>query len=129
MPCKLLECTSTNNLERYKSTVEAVLSHLSFMFQHPDIYQRAVLRNPVRNAFTSKVDLWSLGVTLFHVGTGQLPFKPFGGRKNRDKMYENISFISPIFSLKSGAFKVIPKLSTKVHSCDSIIDTCSYFSL
>lgn len=50
------------------------------------MYERAVLRAPDRKQFTSKVDLWSLGVTFFHVATGQLPFKPFGGRKNRIKM-------------------------------------------
>ncbi|WAR25761.1 TBK1-like protein [Mya arenaria] len=38
--------------------------------------------------FTSKVDLWSLGVSFFHVATGMLPFKPYGGRKNREKMFE-----------------------------------------
>lgn len=28
-----------------------------------------------------------VGVTLFHVATGQLPFRPHGGRKNKETMY------------------------------------------
>ncbi|XP_053391293.1 serine/threonine-protein kinase TBK1-like [Mercenaria mercenaria] len=57
-------------------------------YLHPDMYERAVLRTPDRRQFTSKVDLWSVGVTFFHVATGQLPFKPYGGRRNRQKMFE-----------------------------------------
>ncbi|XP_052781597.1 serine/threonine-protein kinase TBK1-like [Mya arenaria] len=57
-------------------------------YLHPDMYERAVLRAPHRKQFTSKVDLWSLGVSFFHVATGMLPFKPYGGRKNREKMFE-----------------------------------------
>ncbi|XP_053391289.1 serine/threonine-protein kinase TBK1-like, partial [Mercenaria mercenaria] len=57
-------------------------------YLHPDMYERAVLRTPDRRQFTSKVDLWSMGVTFFHVATGQLPFKPYGGRRNRQKMFE-----------------------------------------
>ena len=36
-----------------------------------------------------KVDLWSIGVTFYHIATGQLPFRPYGGRQNRDTMYAN----------------------------------------
>ncbi|KAL5014493.1 hypothetical protein ScPMuIL_008763 [Solemya velum] len=57
-------------------------------YLHPDMYERAVLRTPARKQFGVTVDLWSLGVTFFHVATGHLPFRPFGGRRNRDKMHE-----------------------------------------
>lgn len=58
-------------------------------YLHPDIYERAVLRKPQGKKFSATVDLWSLGVTLYHVGTGQLPFRPYGGaRRNKEIMYK-----------------------------------------
>lgn len=50
------------------------------------MYERAVLRKSVGKSFKANVDLWSIGVTLYHIATGVLPFRPFGGRKNKDTM-------------------------------------------
>ena len=41
-------------------------------YLHPEMYERAVLRKPVGKTFGATVDLWSIGVTLFHVATGEL---------------------------------------------------------
>ncbi|KAK7101898.1 serine/threonine-protein kinase TBK1-like [Littorina saxatilis] len=60
-------------------------------YLHPGMYQRAVLRQPTGQQFDAKVDLWSLGVTFYHVATGQLPFQPYGGRNNKETMYRIIS--------------------------------------
>ncbi|XP_012276090.1 inhibitor of nuclear factor kappa-B kinase subunit epsilon [Orussus abietinus] len=56
-------------------------------YLHPDMYERAVLRKAVGKTFGATVDLWSIGVTLYHVATGNLPFRPFGGRRNKETMF------------------------------------------
>nr|CAD7439248.1 unnamed protein product [Timema bartmani]CAD7459470.1 unnamed protein product [Timema tahoe] len=57
-------------------------------YLHPDMYERAVLRKSViGKKFGATVDLWSIGVTLYHVATGNLPFRPYGGRRNKETMY------------------------------------------
>ncbi|KAK2170463.1 hypothetical protein NP493_1154g00033 [Ridgeia piscesae] len=56
-------------------------------YLHPDIYAVALMHTPQEKKFSARVDLWSLGVTLYHAAAGDLPFKAFGGRKNRETMY------------------------------------------
>ncbi|XP_061187397.1 serine/threonine-protein kinase TBK1-like [Saccostrea echinata] len=57
-------------------------------YLHPNIYGRAVIKDGNTGPFDATVDLWSLGVTIYHAATGHLPFKAYGGRRNRHKMYE-----------------------------------------
>jgi len=50
------------------------------------MYAQAVLRRPGPQNFDASVDLWSLGVTIYHVAAGHLPFQPYGGRSNAATM-------------------------------------------
>lgn len=56
--------------------------------QHPEIYRRALIdKVPIGNDCESAGEIWSIGVTIYHVTTGQLPFQVYGGgRNNRQKM-------------------------------------------
>lgn len=56
-------------------------------YLHPDMFERAVLRKPVNKTFSATIDLWSIGVTIYHVATGNLPYRPYGGRRNKETMY------------------------------------------
>lgn len=66
------------------------LFYLFFFFslhQHPDMYERAVLRKEHQKKYGATVDLWSIGVTFYHAATGSLPFRPFEGpRRNKEVM-------------------------------------------
>lgn len=65
-----------------------MLSNVKF----PDMYERAVLHRTNDKQFNANVDLWSIGVTVYHIATGQLPFRPFGGlKKGKDLMYVSLS--------------------------------------
>ncbi|KAM9699260.1 LOW QUALITY PROTEIN: serine/threonine-protein kinase TBK1 [Menidia menidia] len=60
--------------------------------QHPDMYERAVLRKDHQKKYGATVDLWSIGVTFYHAATGSLPFRPYEGpRRNKEVMYKIIT--------------------------------------
>ncbi|KAL3853282.1 hypothetical protein ACJMK2_016835 [Sinanodonta woodiana] len=64
-------------------------------YLHPDLYQRAILKEPGNQLFDASVDLWSYGCTIYHVATGQLPFQAHGGRNNTAVMHKITSEKAP----------------------------------
>lgn len=85
--------------------------HGTVEFMHPDIFEKyhasgLNLNHPVPQNFGATHELWSIGVTLYNVATGNLPFIPRNGRDDFKKMYEMISRKKPddisATELKSG---------------------------
>lgn len=88
-------------------------------YLHPDIYAVALMHTPHEKKFSARVDLWSLGVTLYHAASGDLPFKPYGGRKNRETMYTILS------EKKVGIISGIQKMrNDPIVWADSLPQTC-----
>ncbi|KAK7499608.1 hypothetical protein BaRGS_00009260 [Batillaria attramentaria] len=97
-PGNILRCVAEDGRSVYKLTDFGAARELQeneeFMslygteeYLHPDMYERAVLRHARGQQFGVHVDLWSLGVTFYHAATGNLPFRPYGGRRNKETMH------------------------------------------
>ncbi|KAL3288373.1 hypothetical protein HHI36_002821 [Cryptolaemus montrouzieri] len=89
-------------------------------YLHPDMFERAVLRKPVNKTFSATIDLWSIGVTIYHVATGNLPFRPYGGRRNKETMYyittkKESGVISGIQTTENGAIEWQRELPNSCH--------------
>lgn len=98
-PGNILRCISEDGRSIYKLTDFGAARELQdneeFMslygteeYLHPDMYEKAVLRQARGQQFGVSVDLWSLGVTFYHAASGNLPFRPYGGRKNKETMHQ-----------------------------------------
>nr|QNL15296.1 serine/threonine-protein kinase TBK1 [Littorina littorea] len=97
-PGNILRCVAEDGRSIYKLTDFGAARELQeneeFMslygteeYLHPDMYEKAVLRHVRGQQFGVHVDLWSLGVTFYHAATGNLPFRPYGGRRNKETMH------------------------------------------
>ncbi|KAK3595603.1 hypothetical protein CHS0354_009560 [Potamilus streckersoni] len=83
---KLTDFGAAKQLEHDEEQFQSIYGTEEYL--HPDMYQRAVLREPGQQYFDASVDLWSLGCTIYHVATGQLPFQVYGGRSNTAVMHK-----------------------------------------
>uniref|UniRef100_A0A915IT36 Protein kinase domain-containing protein n=1 Tax=Romanomermis culicivorax TaxID=13658 RepID=A0A915IT36_ROMCU len=93
-----------------KFGIHMTISHF-LTSEAPDIYGRALLgHGSSSQSFSATSELWSYAVTVYHVTTGQLPFRPFGGRTNRSTMYQITSekpsaAISGVQDVENGPIK------------------------
>ncbi|KAL3853797.1 hypothetical protein ACJMK2_017306 [Sinanodonta woodiana] len=60
-------------------------------YLHPDIFKAAFIDNYTPRTFDVSADLWSLGATVYHAATGNVPFRPYLGRENRVMMFNMIA--------------------------------------
>ncbi|KAK3587551.1 hypothetical protein CHS0354_004837 [Potamilus streckersoni] len=63
-------------------TFQSIYGTLEYLF--PDMYRKVVMKQVSEGQYDARIDLWSIGVTFYHVATGQLPFQPYGGRSDQE---------------------------------------------
>jgi serine/threonine protein kinase len=102
---KLTDFGAAKQMSKEDETFESIVGTEEYLF--PDVYERAFYRVDNPNSAKADIDLWSIGVTLYHVSTGQLPFRPYGGRQARDVMIKitkdkKSGMISGIQHIESG---------------------------
>ena len=81
---KLSDFGAARQVEMEDDQFTSICGTEEYLF--PDVYERALINSNKQTSFKAEIDLWSTGVTLYHVATGLLPFRPIGGRHNRETM-------------------------------------------
>ena len=81
---KLSDFGAAREVEMEDDQFTSICGTEEYLF--PDVYERALINRNIQRSFRAEIDLWSTGVTLYHVATGILPFRPLGGRTNRETM-------------------------------------------
>ncbi|CAF0916400.1 unnamed protein product [Brachionus calyciflorus] len=110
---KLSDFGAARQVEMEDDQFTSICGTEEYLF--PDVYERALINRNVQRSFRAGIDLWSTGVTLYHVATGMLPFRPIGGRHNRETMIKITKdkpsgFISGIQSQIDGQIEYSNKL-------------------